>query len=243
MNGVISLRLGTILRCLESCECLIDVGTDHGLLPVAAVKTGVAQRAIAADLRSQPLEGARRTIAAAGLGDRVKPLLSDGLAALEEAGVRPPVDALAIAGMSGDTMVRSCDRAPNVVGALAQIVVQPNSGIDVFRRWAFSNSWHLQKEVMLMENGRYFQVLAFVPGHGDDPAYANASFSREELFRLGPKLLCPAAIHAAWFATQVARVGALVEQGVPGFTDEYALWKRALYFTTNAVVEPYFCEK
>jgi tRNA (adenine22-N1)-methyltransferase len=228
MKGELSLRLGTVFGALERCECLIDVGTDHGLLPVAAVKTGVAQRAIAADLRPRPLEGARRTIAAAGMDDRVTRLLSDGLAALEESALRPPVDALSIAGMSGDTMVRICDGAPTVVASLTQIVVQPNSGIDVFRRWAFAKCWHLRQEQLLVENGRYFQVLAFVPGSGDDPAYAHAAFSREELFQLGPKLLRPEALHAAWFAAQVARVGALVAQGVAGFATEYALWERAL---------------
>lgn len=251
MNAGISLRLGTVLRALERCECLIDVGTDHGLLPVAAVKTGIAHRAIAADLRPRPLEGARRTIAAANLDDRVTPLLSDGLAALEESALRPPVDALSIAGMSGDTMARICDGAPTVIASLAQIVVQPNSGIDVFRRWAFSHGWHLRSEEVIAENGRYFQVLAFLPAPSllrarpaEDPAYRHPQFSKGELFVLGPLLVAGAsATTAAYFGAQAARVGALIDAGVPGFTDEYALWRRALHSTTNAVVGPYFCEK
>lgn len=243
MSATLSARLRAVLDGLLPCEVVIDVGTDHGLLPIAAVTAGVAQRAIAADLRPLPLAGARRAIAAAGVADRVTPLLSDGLAAVSAEQPGTP-DALTMAGMSGDTMARICDARPAVVAALAQIVVQPNSGVDVFRRWASSHGWHLRSEAVIAEKGRYFQVLAFLPRPAEDPAYRHPRFTAEELFVLGPLLLAGAsATTTAYFGAQVARVGALIDAGVPGFTDEYALWRRALYSTTNAVVDPYFCEK
>ena len=53
----LSVRLEAVLQLLRPCAVLADVGTDHGLLPVAAVQRGLAERAIAADLRGGPAAG------------------------------------------------------------------------------------------------------------------------------------------------------------------------------------------
>lgn len=62
----LSERLEAVVAALAPCELLADVGTDHGLVPIAAVVRGIAVRAIAADLRVAPLAGAQRTIERAG---------------------------------------------------------------------------------------------------------------------------------------------------------------------------------
>src|SRR4051794_24734349 len=106
----LSARLETVIELLAPCRMLVDVGTDHALLPISAVQRGVAERAIASDLRRAPLLSARENIAYAGLADRVAMLRSNGLSAL----ARNSVDAVVMAGMSGEQMVRLCESAPQV---------------------------------------------------------------------------------------------------------------------------------
>ena len=48
----LSPRLDAILEGLSPCALLADIGTDHGLVPIAAVVRGIAQRAMATDLRA-----------------------------------------------------------------------------------------------------------------------------------------------------------------------------------------------
>ena len=59
-------RLETIQSLIRPGIGTIDVGTDHGLLPIALAKQGYAGNLIASDIHSQPLQAARRNAAAEG---------------------------------------------------------------------------------------------------------------------------------------------------------------------------------
>ncbi|HTV18240.1 MAG TPA: tRNA (adenine(22)-N(1))-methyltransferase TrmK, partial [Polyangiaceae bacterium] len=100
-------RLEALLRLSPEVVCLADVGTDHALLPAHAVLRGVCQRAVAIDLREQPLLVASDTLALLGVSDRVALMRGDGLVALSGM----PVDVVTIAGLSGRTIISWCRSA------------------------------------------------------------------------------------------------------------------------------------
>ena len=43
----LSIRLKAIVSMIEKCDSVIDVGTDHGYVPIYLVKNGVIKSAIA----------------------------------------------------------------------------------------------------------------------------------------------------------------------------------------------------
>ena len=53
-------RLALLCKMAPPCYKAADIGTDHGYLICALVENGKAKRGIAADLKPQPLEKARR---------------------------------------------------------------------------------------------------------------------------------------------------------------------------------------
>lgn len=220
----LSARLETIVQLLRPCAVLADVGTDHGLVPVAAVERGVAQRALAVDLRAAPLRNARRNIERAGVADRVVMLQGDGFLPLQN----QAVDAAVLAGMSGILMVRLCEAAPQVLAGVQQLVVAPNKDVPIVRAWARDNGWHLRDERMVKEHGRFFTVCALDKGSGADPAYAVSGWSAAALCLVGPHLLVrkdPVAL--AWCAEQRARLFDLVQEGVGGIESELASFAAA----------------
>ena len=227
----LSARLEAVLELLSPCRMLVDVGTDHGLVPVSAVQRGIAQRAIAADLRDAPLLSARQNIASAALSQRVMMLKADGLSALAAGSV----DAVVMAGMSGALMVRLCNAAPRVFEGVSQLLVQPNSDALAMRAWALRHGFHLRDERMLIERGQFFVVCAFHKGNGADPAYALPDWSEAALCLLGPRLLArkdPAALR--FYERQCLRLGALVDQNVHGLRPELHIWQAARAFMTSA---------
>lgn len=224
----LSKRLRAMIDCLDSCELLADIGTDHGHLPAAAVILGVAKSAIASDLRSDPLEVAAKTIKYSGLKERVQLIQADGLAGLRELAV----DALTIAGMTGGLMTRICQADLAVLNQVKQIVVQPNSGAEHLRKFMAESGFHLVKEFLLQENNRHFLICSFAQGEGADQAYENLTFSKEEAYFLGPLLLssrCPIA-HAE-FVAQLARLESLKESGGKIADSEVSLYHRAIEAT------------
>lgn len=209
---------------------LVDVGTDHGLVPIAAVERGIAQRAIAADLRKAPLRLAQQNIATAALGQRVVPLRADGLSGLASGAA----DAVVMAGMSGEQMVRLCNEAPQVLSGVSQLLLQPNSDACVVRAWALSHGWHLHAERMVHARGQFFTLCAFRPGAGADAAYDVPSWRPSELCLVGPLLLTRKdPTSRRFFEWQCARLGALVEQQVHALQPELAIWQAALAFAAT----------
>ncbi|MDB4960536.1 MAG: tRNA ((1))-methyltransferase [Myxococcales bacterium] len=220
----LSSRLEAVVQLLQPCRTLADVGTDHGLVPVAAVLRTIAAHAIAADLREAPLRLARHNISRARVADRVTIVQGDGLRALEGRAV----DAVTIAGVSGQLIVRLFDAAPHVLASVEQLVVQPNNDAPVVRAWARGHGWHLRDERMVEEGGRFFIVCAFAKGAGTDPAYAVDGWSTAPLESVGPLLLVrkdPIALR--WCTAQRDRVHALVADGVTSLAHELAIWQAA----------------
>lgn len=224
----LSQRLEAVLGLLKPCELLADVGTDHGLLPIAAVSRGLAQQALAVDLREEPLRGARRNLERAALQARVSTLQGDGVVALADRGV----DAIVMAGLSGRSIERLCRAAPHVLTRVRQLVLQPNQGVDTLRAWAFDAGWHLRDEAMVEERGRTFVVCAFVRGAGSDPAYALAGWSVATLCKLGPLLLTRKdALARRFYENQRQRISEFVKAGAVGAEAELADWQAACEFT------------
>jgi len=201
MAPQLSQRLECVLGLLRSCAVLAEVGTDHARLPVAAVCRGVAKRAIAVDLRESPLSGARAHIERTGVAACVVGVRGDGLSGMRDRGV----DAVVIAGMSGDSMLRILEAEPHVVASVRQLIIQPNQHVHRLRAWVLRNRWHLRDEHMLEERGQFFVVCAFAPAAGEDPAYSVSGWTEEALCKVGPLLLTRKdAVALRWFERQRA---------------------------------------
>ena len=133
-------------------KTVADVGCDHGYVSIYLVQSGIADRAIAMDVRKGPLSGAESNISDYGLSDSIETRLSDGLAALspEEA------DSLVIAGMGGKLMVRILEDGDPVRLGIRQAVLQPQSDLDEFRSYLRSKGYTILDEKVVLDEGKYY---------------------------------------------------------------------------------------
>ena len=79
----LSKRLSAVAEFVTPGGCLVDVGTDHGYVPIALLEQKKISSAIAMDVNRGPLERAREHIAQYQMGDYIATRLSDGLHALQ----------------------------------------------------------------------------------------------------------------------------------------------------------------
>jgi tRNA (adenine22-N1)-methyltransferase len=218
-------RLDAVLRLVTPCSLLADVATDHGLLAVAAVTQGVAQRALACDLRAAPLQVAKQAIERRELSDVVSTARGDGLLPLEGSGA----DALVIAGLNGELVVRILERGEAQLRGVTQVVIQPNRGAELVRAWGRAHGWHLRDETMAAQRERTYVVMAFVPGTGPDPAYVHPRLDVDALGLLGPHLLRHKdAVARSDYARQAARLARVVRKGGVQEAPALALWETGL---------------
>ncbi|MEB3196756.1 MAG: class I SAM-dependent methyltransferase [Candidatus Sericytochromatia bacterium] len=177
MSAHLGERLSAVLALLGPVNHLADVGTDHARVPLAAVRCGQALRATGIDRHGPPLASAAGTLARLG-ESRVRLRKGWGLGPLAD----DPADAVAIAGVGGATVLAILAADPEAWRAVKRLVVQPNTEVARVRAEARALGWHLLAERMVYERGRYFVVLALVPGEGPDPCHAETLQHWPQLF-------------------------------------------------------------
>ena len=133
----LSLRLSAVAGLVTRGNRLVDVGCDHGYLPVYLYQNQIIPKAIAMDVRKGPLSRAQEHIAQYGLGEYIETRLSDGLAALKEG----EGDTLVIAGMGGPLMERILTDGEKVRESFLEMILQPQSDIPHFRRFLSQIGW------------------------------------------------------------------------------------------------------
>ena len=81
MNNIIRLspRLRALAGLVPAGARVIDVGTDHAMLPVWLAQTGCCPHVWASDVRSGPLEGAKRLVERTETSGCVELRRTDGL--------------------------------------------------------------------------------------------------------------------------------------------------------------------
>ncbi len=137
---------------LRRFGCIADVGCDHGYVSICLVQRGVADRALAMDVRKGPLAMAEANIRGSGLGARISVRLSDGLKGLKAG----EADGLVIAGMGGKLMISILDDRDVAALGIRMAVLQPQSDIDEFRRYLRSKGYTILDERVVLDEGKYY---------------------------------------------------------------------------------------
>ena len=151
----LSGRLGLILQMLPKGQCLLDVGTDHALVPAAAVLEGRFDRAIATDIRPGPLERAMRTVRRYALEDRMTLRLGAGLAPVAPG----ECDVMVLAGMGALMITEILESHPQVAHAATLLVLQPMHAQERLRPWLRAHGYEVLQERLAQEGDKRYQVL------------------------------------------------------------------------------------
>ena len=207
-------RLTALAALVQNGTGLIDVGTDHGYLPVWLAKNGYAGKLFASDIKEGPLLSARRTAEAAGLTDRICFLLCDGLA------LCPPdeIDTIVIAGMGGDMIVKILDEAEWCMNSRYHLILQPMTKAEVLRYWLVYNGFGIDSETLVEDNSILYQIISTRFG-------GSTRLSDAELF-IGKHSLCNS---STLFEEQISQVIARFEKSVNGMSGRREEPRRFLY--------------
>lgn len=151
----LSDRLKRVVDFVPHCTSVADIGTDHGYVPIALVKSGIAQKVYAMDIKRGPLERAREHIAKEGLQNQIETRLSNGLEKLEKG----EAQTIVIAGMGGELMVKILDNGKEVLEEVKTLVLSPHSEIEIVRRYLIENGYEIVREEMLLDAGKYYTIM------------------------------------------------------------------------------------
>lgn len=163
----LSERLSTLCGMVKKGSRLVDVGCDHGFVPIFLVQNGICPHVLAMDVRTGPLSRAQEHISEYGLNEYIDTRLSDGLDKYR----RGEADALICAGMGGKLMLRILLEAGEKTGDFSEMVLQPQSDLFEFRNRLRINGYYIADEEMVLEGGKYYFLMKAI--HAADKAAVN----------------------------------------------------------------------
>lgn len=155
----LSKRLSAVAACIPAVASVIDVGTDHGLLPVYLAQNGLAGRIIASDIHPGPLKSAENLVRETQTQDKIQLFVRDGLDGFS----RADADCVVIAGMGGENMAGILAAAPWTRDNVT-LVLQPQSKGHVLRAFLNDNGYHIKSECLVADGGRIYPLLTACGG-------------------------------------------------------------------------------
>ncbi len=150
-----SPRIEKLWQLAGKCRCLGDVGTDHALVPVHMVATGMAESAIASDINKGPLQRAEANVNEAGLGDRIQLRIGSGMTVYKPG----ECDVFIIAGMGGTLVADILEASSEVAHQADKLILQPNTCVPQLRKYLWDKGYEIKDENTLAEREHTYIFL------------------------------------------------------------------------------------
>lgn len=151
----LSERLNFIIKNIENTSVLADIGTDHGYIPLHAIRNGICSKAIAIDINKDPLDKARLNAILEGMGDELEFRLGDGLKALE----KDEVEVTVIAGMGGNLIRDILEAQIEKVNSMKYLILQPAQNPEVLREYLYTNNYEILHEDLCLDENIYYELF------------------------------------------------------------------------------------
>jgi len=151
----LSLRLKTIASMVDKCECIADIGTDHGYIPIYLIKNGVCKRAIASDINKGPVEKAKFNIRIEDLQDKIDCRLGGGLSTLKKG----ETQALVIAGMGGNLIRDIIEENIDIFKEAEFAILQPVQNPEVLREYIYTKGYKIIDEELCIDENKFYEII------------------------------------------------------------------------------------
>ncbi|MBU3142410.1 class I SAM-dependent methyltransferase [Clostridium sp. CF012] len=151
----LSIRLKAIVSMIEECDSVIDVGTDHGYVPIYLVKNGVIKSAIASDINKGPVEKARNNIIHNNASAQISCRLGSGLSTVSKGEAQIAI----IAGMGGNLIRDILEADLDVVKQFKYMILQPVQNAEVLREYLYITGYNILDEEICNDDGKYYEII------------------------------------------------------------------------------------
>ena len=156
-------------------ERVLDVGSDHAMLPLYLVENGVSPSAILTDRVKGPLRKAYEQVSRVLGEDRILAgfpctmglyefRLGDGLEAVNIG----EADVAVIAGMGGENIAGILERSSEIASGFSRIILQPRTKGDELREYLTSARFDILTDTVAEEKGRMCEILVVTKVKGNE---------------------------------------------------------------------------
>lgn len=149
-------RLSEIAGFVSPCKTVMDIGSDHGLLPCYLLQNGVAKNVIITDISQKSLNKAKELIKSNNLTESAVFYCTDGFK-----GVALLPQTVIIAGMGGMEIIQILKDLPQCV---ENIVLQPMRNTLKLRQYLIENDFCIIADKKVCSCGKFYDIIKTCKG-------------------------------------------------------------------------------
>ncbi len=150
----------------EKQNLIVDIGSDHAFLSKLIIDKDLANKVINLEKNDGPLQNGINNTNSPKYQSRIENIKSDGLKEIDPSLL---IDTCFICGMGGKTIVKILDDALDK--KVKQYILQPNNNEADIRKWANKNLWKISKELVIQDNGIYYEIICLSKKEGYYPIF------------------------------------------------------------------------
>ena len=151
----LSNRLRALADLIDNGAAVVDIGSDHGHLPVYLAQSRKTARIIASDISAASLSAARRFAKEYNVTESITFMVAPGLDAITAS----DVDTIVIAGLGGETILQILENAPWTKNGAVRLILQPQSKIDLLCRFLYNNGYEIKETKSVVDKGKSYTII------------------------------------------------------------------------------------
>lgn len=151
----LSDRLIKIAGFIKKNTVVLDVGTDHGYIPIYLIENQISKKIIASDISPDSLNKTIELVKKKGLEKNIDSRLGDGLDV-----VNPfEVEGVIMAGMGGILIQNILEKNKEVTNSIDYFIFQPMIASKELRQYLSRNKFKIIDEELSKEGDKFYEIL------------------------------------------------------------------------------------
>lgn len=150
-------RIDALVKLIDRCQCVFDVGSDHALLSISLLSKRKCQHVINIDNKRQPLQIGIKNLKKYHLLPKTTNILNNGLKQITKKTTLKP-SYIVCSGLGTKTIIsilKTCDK--NLLSS--KFILLTHKDVDVLRKWLDFHSFVIKKELTFVDNMKFYQVI------------------------------------------------------------------------------------
>lgn len=155
----LSKRLLAVAKLVPTGAVVMDIGTDHGYLPLYLLSSKHCDKVYGTDLREGPLSSAAENGQQFLVKKQLILMIQDGLLPIPS-----DVNCITISGLGGTLMAEMFQQDKVNLNSITKIIVQPQGHSERIRSVLNNLGFMISNETMILENKLFYEVIEFTKG-------------------------------------------------------------------------------
>ena len=169
-------RLMEIVNIIDNDKSVIDIGTDHGLVPLYLAKNKISTDVLATDISAPSLKKLEDKLDD-DLREIIKTKVTDGFKSIEAKENQVAV----IAGMGGNTIIDIIDESLDFAKNLDYMILASNIATEKLRDYLIQNNFEILRDFLTFEHGKYYDILKVSYGNSRQLSLSDIYYGYEDI--------------------------------------------------------------